>query len=387
MNYLFSSESVTKGHPDKVADRISDAVLDAALKEDENSRVACEVAIKSDLVLVFGEITTKAKIDYETIIRETIIEIGYDNDELGFNGKTVEINFKLTNQSSEIAQGVSLEDELNQGAGDQGIMFGYATNETKNYMPIAIDLAHRLALRLTEVREKEIVKGIRPDGKTQVTIEYDQNHQPVRVDTIVISTQHDESYKSETLRKVLVDEVINKVVNNKHMDENTKILINPTGSFILGGPAADSGLTGRKLIVDTYGGYARHGGGAFSGKDASKVDRSAAYMMRYLAKHIVAAKLAERVELQVSYAIGVAKPVSLFIETFGTEKVELRKIYNLIENNFDLRPAAIIKKLELKKPIYKKLSSYGHFGENAKNLKWEELDNLALFEQVLEDKR
>src|SRR5690554_2110265 len=387
MNYLFSSESVTKGHPDKVADRISDAVLDAALKEDENSRVACEVAIKSDLVLVFGEITTKVKIDYETIIRETIIEIGYDNDELGFNGKTVEINFKLTNQSSEIAQGVSLEDELNQGAGDQGIMFGYATNETKNYMPIAIDLAHRLALRLTEVREKEIVKGIRPDGKTQVTIEYDQNHQPVRVDTIVISTQHDESYKSETLRKVLVDEVINKVVNNKHMDENTKILINPTGSFILGGPAADSGLTSRKLIVDTYGGYARHGGGAFSGKDASKVDRSAAYMMRYLAKHIVAAKLAERVELQVSYAIGVAKPVSLFIETFGTEKVELRKIYNLIENNFDLRPAAIIKKLELKKPIYKKLSSYGHFGENAKNLKWEELDNLALFEQVLEDKR
>ena len=387
MNYLFSSESVTKGHPDKVADRISDAVLDAALKEDENSRVACEVAIKSDLVLVFGEITTKAKIDYETIIRETIIEIGYDNDELGFNGKTVEINFKLTNQSSEIAQGVSLEDELNQGAGDQGIMFGYATNETKNYMPIAIDLAHRLALRLTEVREKEIVKGIRPDGKTQVTIEYDKNHQPVRVDTIVISTQHDESYNSETLRKVLVDEVINKVVNNKHMDENTKILINPTGSFILGGPAADSGLTGRKLIVDTYGGYARHGGGAFSGKDASKVDRSAAYMMRYLAKHIVAAKLAERVELQVSYAIGVAKPVSLFIETFGTEKVELRKIYNLIENNFDLRPAAIIKKLELKKPIYKKLSSYGHFGENAKNLKWEELDNIALFEQVLEDKR
>ena len=387
MNYLFSSESVTKGHPDKVADRISDAVLDAALKEDENSRVACEVAIKSDLVLVFGEITTKAKIDYETIIRETIIEIGYDNDELGFNGKTVEINFKLTNQSSEIAQGVSLEDELNQGAGDQGIMFGYATNETKNYMPIAIDLAHRLALRLTEVREKEIVKGIRPDGKTQVTIEYDQNHQPVRVDTIVISTQHDESYNSETLRKVLVDEVINKVVNNKHMDENTKILINPTGSFMLGGPAADSGLTGRKLIVDTYGGYARHGGGAFSGKDASKVDRSAAYMMRYLAKHIVAAKLAERVELQVSYAIGVAKPVSLFIETFGTEKVELRKIYNLIENNFDLRPAAIIKKLELKKPVYKKLSSYGHFGENAKSLKWEELDNIALFEQVLEDKR
>ena len=278
-------------------------------------------------------------------------------------------------------------DELNQGAGDQGIMFGYATNETKNYMPIAIDLAHRLALRLTEVREKRIVQGIRPDGKTQVTIEYDQNHQPVRVDTIVISTQHDESHNSETLRKVLVDEVINKVVNNNYMDKNTKILINPTGSFILGGPAADSGLTGRKLIVDTYGGYARHGGGAFSGKDASNVARSAAYMMRYLAKHIVAAKLAERVELQVAYAIGVAKPVSLFIETFGTEKVELSKIYNLIENNFDLRPAAIIKKLELKKPVYKKLSSYGHFGENAKDLKWEELDNIALFEQLLQDKR
>lgn len=387
MNYLFSSESVTKGHPDKVADRISDAVLDAALKQDENSRVACEVAIKSDLVLVFGEITTKANIDYEDIVRNTITEIGYDNDELGFNGKTVEINLKLSKQSSEIAQGVSLDDELNQGAGDQGIMFGYATNETKNYMPIAIDLAHRLALRLTEIREQNIVQGIRPDGKTQVTIEYDENHKPVRVDTIVISTQHDETHNSDTLKKVLVEEVINKIVNKNHMDNNTKILINPTGSFILGGPAADSGLTGRKLIVDTYGGYARHGGGAFSGKDSSKVDRSAAYMMRYLAKHIVAAKLADRVELQVAYAIGIAKPVSLFIETFGTEKVELSKLYSLIENNFDLRPAAIIKKLELKKPIYKNLSSYGHFGVNAKDLKWEELDNLEIFKQLLEEKR
>ena len=387
MNYLFSSESVTKGHPDKVADRISDAVLDAALKQDENSRVACEVAIKSDLVLVFGEITTKANIDYEDIVRNTITEIGYDNDELGFNGKTVEINLKLSKQSSEIAQGVSLDDELNQGAGDQGIMFGYATNETKNYMPIAIDLAHRLALRLTEIREQNIVRRIRPDGKTQVTIEYDENHKPVRVDTIVISTQHDETHNSDTLKKVLVEEVINKIVNKNHMDNNTKILINPTGSFILGGPAADSGLTGRKLIVDTYGGYARHGGGAFSGKDSSKVDRSAAYMMRYLAKHIVAAKLADRVELQVAYAIGIAKPVSLFIETFGTEKVELSKLYSLIENNFDLRPAAIIKKLELKKPIYKNLSSYGHFGVNAKDLKWEELDNLEIFKQLLEEKR
>lgn len=383
MKYLFSSESVTKGHPDKVADRISDAILDEALKQDPNSRVACECAVKSDLVYVFGEITTNAKIDYETVIRNTILEVGYNSDELGFNGNNVEINFKLTEQSSEIAQGVDNSNELNQGAGDQGIMFGYATNETKNYMPLAIDLAHKLALRLTEVRESNIVSGIRPDGKTQVTIEYNEYHEPVRIDTIVISTQHDETHNSNTLREALTKEVINKVITNGLVDSSTKILINPTGSFIFGGPAADSGLTGRKLIVDTYGGYARHGGGAFSGKDASKVDRSAAYMMRYLAKNIVASGLADRAELQIAYAIGVAEPVSLFIETFGTEKVELAKIYEVIKNNFDLRPAEIIKKLELKSPRFKKVSSYGHFGENAKDMPWEKLDSVEVFKQLL----
>ncbi|VEU80510.1 methionine adenosyltransferase [Haploplasma axanthum] len=379
MNYLFSSESVTKGHPDKVADRISDAILDAVLKEDKNARVACETAIKSDLVLVFGEITTNAKIDYEDIVRKTINEIGYDNDILGFNGNTVEVVIKLSTQSSEIAMGVDRTEELNQGAGDQGLMFGYASNETENYMPLAIDLSHKLALRLTEVREKSIVKDLRPDGKTQVTVEYDENNQPVRIDSIVISTQHDKAHNQETLRKVLVPEVIEKVVPSNLIDDNTKIYINPTGSFILGGPAADSGLTGRKIIVDTYGGYARHGGGAFSGKDPSKVDRSAAYMARYLAKHIVAANLADKCEIQIAYAIGVAKPVSVHIETFGTEKVSKEQIYSIIVNNFDLRPAAIIKKLDLKRPIYTKTSSYGHFGQESNDFTWEQLNDIDIF--------
>src|SRR5690554_54785 len=383
MNYLFSSESVTKGHPDKVADRISDAILDAALKEDENSRVACEVAVKSDFVLVFGEITTNAEIDFEKVVRDTINEIGYNDNKLGFNGNTVEMALKITKQSSEIAQGVSLKGKLDQGAGDQGIMFGFASNETKNYMPRSIDLAHKLALRLEEVREKGIVKGIRPDGKTQVTIEYDKNHKPVRIDTIVISTQHDETHNQTSLKSVLVKEVVNKVVDQYYIDGKTKIFVNPTGSFILGGPAADSGLTGRKLIVDTYGGYARHGGGAFSGKDPSKVDRSAAYMMRYLAKNIVAAGLADKAELQVAYAIGISKPVSLYIDTFGTEKVDKELIYKTINDNFDLRPAAIIEKLDLKKPIYKKLASSGHFGENAKDMTWEKLDSVDIFKNLL----
>lgn len=383
MNYLFTSESVTKGHPDKVADMISDAVLDAALRLDPKSRVACETAIKDDLVLVFGEITTNAKIDYEKVVRDTIIKIGYDNDLYKFNGNNVKIELKLSEQSSEIAMGVDNIDELDQGAGDQGIMFGYAANETDNFMPLAIDLAHKLALKLTEVRENNVIKGIRPDGKTQVTVEYNDKNEVVRIDTIVISTQHDEDKSQDELKDELINEVILKVVDNNLIDEKTKVLVNPTGSFVLGGPAADSGLTGRKIIVDTYGGYARHGGGAFSGKDPSKVDRSAAYMLRYLAKHIVAANLADKVELQLSYAIGVSKPVSLFIETFNTEKVDKALIYELIDNNFDLRPRAIINKLELTKPIYAKTASYGHFGENTKDLSFEQLNDLEIFKSLL----
>ncbi|MCR1808957.1 methionine adenosyltransferase [Haploplasma modicum] len=382
MNYLFSSESVTKGHPDKVADRISDSILDSALAQDKNSRVACETAVKNNLVLVFGEITTNANLDYEAIVRETIKEIGYNSDELGFNASNVSVQVELSKQSSEIAMGVDKED-LDQGAGDQGIMFGYASNETDSLMPLAIDLAHKLSLRLTEVREKNIISGLRPDGKTQVTIEYDSNNNPVRIDTIVISTQHDPSHTQETLREALTKHVINEVIKNGLLDKNTKILINPTGSFILGGPAADSGLTGRKIIVDSYGGYARHGGGAFSGKDASKVDRSAAYMLRYLAKHIVAANLANKVELQIAYAIGKAEPVSLFIETFYTEKVDKELIYKVIKDNFDLRPKAIIKKLELQKPVFKNTSSYGHFGVNALDQKWEKLDDLEVFKELV----
>ena len=383
MNYLFTSESVTKGHPDKVADMISDAVLDAALRLDPKSRVACETAIKDDLVLVFGEITTNEKIDYEKVVRDTIIKIGYDNDLYKFNGNNVKIELKLSEQSSEIAMGVDNIDELDQGAGDQGIMFGYAANETDNFMPLAIDLAHKLALKLTEVRENNVIKGIRPDGKTQVTVEYNDKNEVVRIDTIVISTQHDEDKSQDELKDELINEVILKVVDNNLIDEKTKVLVNPTGSFVLGGPAADSGLTGRKIIVDTYGGYARHGGGAFSGKDPSKVDRSAAYMLRYLAKHIVAANLADKVELQLSYAIGVSKPVSLFIETFNTEKVDKALIYELIDNNFDLRPRAIINKLELTKPIYAKTASYGHFGENTKDLSFEQLNDLEIFKSLL----
>lgn len=382
MNYLFSSESVTKGHPDKVADKISDAILDAVLKEDSEARVACETAIKSDLVLVFGEITTSANVNYEDVVRSTIKEIGYDNSDYGFDFESVKVLVELTTQSKEIAQGVDSKD-LDQGAGDQGIMFGYASNETINYMPLAIDLAHKLSYRLTKVREENIIAGLRPDGKTQVTVEYDNDGKPVRIDTIVISTQHDPYHTQETLTPLLKKHVIDYVITNGFVDENTKILINPTGSFILGGPAADSGLTGRKIIVDTYGGYARHGGGAFSGKDPSKVDRSAAYMARYLAKNMVAANLAEKLEIQLAYAIGVSKPVSIHIDAFGTEKVELRKIYEFINKNFDLRPAAIIKKLNLKQPIYSKTAAYGHFGRETENLPWEKLDVIELFKELV----
>ncbi|HHW79951.1 MAG TPA: methionine adenosyltransferase [Acholeplasmataceae bacterium] len=383
MNYLFSSESVTKGHPDKVCDRISDAVLDAVLKEDPNARVACEAAVKTGFALIFGEITTNAKIDYEKVVRKAIIEAGYDRDELEYNGNNIDVIIKLSEQSNDIAMGVNQEKTLNQGAGDQGIMFGYASNETKSYMPLAIDLAHKLAYRLTYVRENNIILGLRPDGKTQVTVEYDKNNNPVRIDTILISTQHDEDISSEYLEEKLTKEVVNNVITNGLIDKKTKLIFNPTGKFVLGGPAADSGLTGRKLIVDTYGGYARHGGGAFSGKDASKVDRSAAYMARYLAKNIVAAKIADKVEIQLAYAIGIAKPISININTFQTGKVSDEKIYETIINNFDLRPAAIIEKLKLKQSIYTKTSSYGHFGRNDENFTWEGLEDIAIFKSLL----
>ena len=382
MKYLFSSESVTKGHPDKVADSISDAILDEVLRLDPNARVAVETAVKADLVLIFGEITTNSKINYEAIARKTIKEIGYDNKKLGFDAETVEIIVKISTQSPDIAMGVDNNNYLEQGAGDQGLMFGYAANETKELMPLAIDLAHKLALRLTEVREKNIIKGLRPDGKTQVTIEY-ENNVPVRVDTIVISTQHDENHTQNTLKPLLIEHVIKNVISNNLIDDKTKILINPTGQFIIGGPVADAGLTGRKIIVDTYGGYARHGGGAFSGKDPSKVDRSAAYMARYLAKHIVAAKLASRVEIQLAYAIGVSQPVSIFIDCFGTEKVAIEKIYEVIKNNFDLRPAAIIEKLNLKQAIYKNTSSYGHFGREDVDFPWEILNDIDIFNKIV----
>lgn len=382
MKYLFSSESVTKGHPDKVADSISDAILDEVLRLDPNARVAVETAVKADLVLIFGEITTNSKINYEAIARKTIKEIGYDNKKLGFDAETVEIIVKISTQSPDIAMGVDNNNYLEQGAGDQGLMFGYAANETKELMPLAIDLAHKLALRLTEVREKNIIQGLRPDGKTQVTVEY-ENNVPVRVDTIVISTQHDENHTQNTLKPLLIEHVIKNVISNNLIDDKTKILINPTGQFIIGGPVADAGLTGRKIIVDTYGGYARHGGGAFSGKDPSKVDRSAAYMARYLAKHIVAAKLASRVEIQLAYAIGVSQPVSIFIDCFGTEKVAIEKIYEVIKNNFDLRPAAIIEKLNLKQAIYKNTSSYGHFGREDVDFPWEKLNDIDIFNKIV----
>lgn len=383
MNYLFSSESVTKGHPDKVADRISDAVLDAVLLQDPNARVACETAVKTGFALIFGEITTTAKVDYEKVVRKAIINAGYDRDELNYNGNTIKVYIELSGQSNDIAMGVDRKDSINQGAGDQGIMFGYASNETKDYMPLAIDLANKLSQRLTVVREENIIKGLRPDGKTQVTVEYDKDNKPIRVDTILISTQHDEYHTRKSLKKELVKHVISKVIDVNLLDKETKILINPTGKFVLGGPAGDAGLTGRKLIVDTYGGYARHGGGAFSGKDPSKVDRSATYMARYLAKNIIAAELADRIEIQLAYAIGVAKPVSINIDAFGTEKVDLKVIYETIKNNFDLRPSAIIKKLNLKKPIYEQTSAYGHFGRSDILFSWEELNDIAIFKQLL----
>ncbi len=383
--HLFTSESVTEGHPDKICDQISDSILDAILEKDPNARVACETSVTTGLVLVAGEITTAAYVDIPSIVRETIKGIGYTRAKYGFDAETCAVLSSIDEQSADIAQGVNQALEAREGtmsdeeieaigAGDQGLMFGFACNETEELMPLPISLAHKLSRRLAEVRKNGTLAYLRPDGKTQVTVEYDENKKPVRVDTIVISTQHDPEATLEQIQADLKEHVINAVVPVELLDSETKYFINPTGRFVIGGPQGDAGLTGRKIIVDTYGGYARHGGGAFSGKDATKVDRSAAYAARYVAKNIVAAGLADRAEVQLAYAIGVAQPVSISVDTFGTGTVSEDKFVELIRNNFDLRPAGIIKMLDLRRPIYKQTAAYGHFGRTDVELPWERTD-------------
>jgi S-adenosylmethionine synthetase len=383
---LFTSESVTEGHPDKICDQISDAVLDAFLANDPNARVACEVAVTTGLVLVAGEITSSSNyVDIPALVRNTIKEIGYTRAKYGFDYQTCAVLTSIDEQSPEIGQAVSRALEAREGrmtdaeieaigAGDQGLVFGFAVDETPELMPLPISLAHRLARRLTEVRKTGEVEYLRPDGKTQVTVEYDENDQPVRIDTIVISTQHHENISQEAIRRDMLEYVVKPVVPGKLLDERTKYFINPSGSFVIGGPQGDAGLTGRKIIVDTYGGYARHGGGAFSGKDPTKVDRSGAYAARYVAKNLVAAGLARKCEVQIAYAIGVAQPVSIYVETFGTGKISDDKFVELINKHFDLRPAGIIKMLDLRRPIYRQTAAYGHFGRNDLDLPWERTD-------------
>ena len=382
---LFTSESVTEGHPDKVCDAISDAILDACMEQDPMSRVACETACCTGFVLITGEITTNAYVDMQKIVRDTVKEIGYTKSEYGFDGNTCAVLCAIDEQSSDIAMGVDkaleakageITDDLNTGAGDQGMMFGYATNETDSYMPYSIDLAHKLALKLTEVRKNGTLTYLRPDGKTQVSVEYDENDKPVRLEAVVLSTQHDEDVTQEQIHEDIKKYVFDPVLPKELIDDNTKFFINPTGRFVIGGPHGDAGLTGRKIIVDTYGGYARHGGGAFSGKDCTKVDRSAAYAARYVAKNIVAAGLADKCEIQLSYAIGVAVPTSVRVDTFGTGKLSDEKLVQIVRENFDLRPAGIIKMLDLRRPIYKQTAAYGHFGRNDLKLPWEALNKV-----------
>ena len=394
---LFTSESVTEGHPDKMCDAISDAILDALMEQDPMSRVACETATTTGLVMVMGEITTKAYVDIQKIVRETVREIGYDRAKYGFDCDTCGVLTAIDEQSADIALGVDkaleakqagekhmTEEELDAiGAGDQGMMFGFASNETEEYMPYPISMAHKLARRLTEVRKNGTLKYLRPDGKTQVTVEYDENGKPVRLDAVVLSTQHDENVTQEQIHEDIKKYVFDEIIPADMVDENTKFFINPTGRFVIGGPHGDSGLTGRKIIVDTYGGYARHGGGAFSGKDCTKVDRSAAYAARYVAKNIVAAGLADKCEIQLSYAIGVAHPTSIMADTFGTGKVSNEKLVEIIRENFDLRPAGIIKMLDLRRPIYKQTAAYGHFGRQDVDLPWEKLDRVEDLKKYL----
>lgn len=391
---LFTSESVTEGHPDKLCDAVSDAILDALMEQDPMSRVACETAACTGFVLVTGEITTKAQIDIPQIVRDTVNEIGYNDAATGFDGNTCAVMVALDQQSADIAMGVDKaleakenkmsEEELQAiGAGDQGMMFGYASNETPELMPYPISLAHKLALQLTKVRKDGTLKYLRPDGKTQVSVEYDENGNPTRLEAVVLSTQHDADVRQEQIHTDIKKYVFDPILPKEMIDEDTKFFINPTGRFVIGGPHGDAGLTGRKIIVDTYGGYARHGGGAFSGKDCTKVDRSASYAARYVAKNIVAAGLADRCEIQVSYAIGVAHPTSVMVDTFGTGKVSDEKLVDIIRENFDLRPAGIIKMLDLRRPIYKQTAAYGHFGRNDLNLPWENLDKVDTLKKYL----
>ena len=391
---LFTSESVTEGHPDKMCDAISDAILDACMEQDPMSRVACETASCTGFVLVTGEITTKAQLDIPSIVRKTVNEIGYNDAKTGFDGHTCAVMVALDQQSPDIAMGVdkALEAKENKmsdeqleaiGAGDQGMMFGYATNETPELMPYPISLAHKLALQLTKVRKDGTLKYLRPDGKTQVSVEYDENGKPKRLEAVVLSTQHDEDVTQEQVHEDIKKYVFDPILPTELVDAETKFFINPTGRFVIGGPHGDAGLTGRKIIVDTYGGYARHGGGAFSGKDCTKVDRSAAYAARYVAKNIVAAGLAEKCEIQLSYAIGVAQPTSIMVDTFGTGKLHDDKLVEIIRENFDLRPAGIIKMLDLRRPIYKQTASYGHFGRTDVDLPWEKLDKVDLLKKYL----
>lgn len=388
--YLFTSESVTEGHPDKVADQISDAILDEVLKQDPYGRVACETCLNTGLAVLVGEISTSANVDYQNIVRKTVNEIGYNDPTIGYAGDNIAVLVALDKQSTDIALGVDnavetkdKKENIEVGAGDQGLMFGFATNETDSYMPLPIYLSHKLAKKLADVRKEGILTYLKPDGKVQVTVEYDINHKIKRIDTIVVSTQHTAEISQEQIKKDIKEYVIKPCLEEKYLDEKTKYFINPTGRFVIGGPVGDAGLTGRKIIVDTYGGFSRHGGGAFSGKDATKVDRSGAYMARYIAKNIVASGICDKVEVQLAYAIGVANPVSIFVETFGTAKVDEKLIVETIKKEFRLTPNGIIETLDLRRPIYKKTAAYGHFGREDKDFTWEKLDKVDAFKKLL----